>query len=197
VEDAYLKEDGTVWATHLILRTPAGNILQELFSNDISIGVSSRGYGQVRKQGEDEIVEDREFHLETWDFVYVPSVEAARPRPIRTEGNKISTPHNFQKLRVEEIASTKSNDNVSNNYVRQLQQLHYCLNECKDLPIRIRTKSDLDKVTRTIKRLSESLADTPINTNDVYVQFLKAKAAAKLQTLYRLLDTQTRGKGHS
>ncbi len=78
----------------LILNTPDGKILQELFSVGVPVGISSRGAGEVAEQGDEEIVQDG-YMLETFDFVYDPSVASARPTPIReskeslTKGNNV------------------------------------------------------------------------------------------------------------
>lgn len=92
VEDVQRK-DGTIFVTHTIFNTPAGQILKEYFDNGISVPVSSRGSGNTRKDGDSEIVEAADYELDTWDFVYLPSVATARTRPVEslqtTHGSKI------------------------------------------------------------------------------------------------------------
>ncbi len=67
----------------IVLDTPAGKVLQELFLNGYNPGISSRGQGDVRIEEGREVVEDN-YILETWDFVYDPSVEDARPKMIES-----------------------------------------------------------------------------------------------------------------
>lgn len=59
-----------------ILPTPSGNILKQLFNNNITVGISSRGMGSVRQIGETIEVQD-DFELMCWDFVSTPSTPGA------------------------------------------------------------------------------------------------------------------------
>ena len=59
-----------------VLPTPSGNILKELFNNNITVGISSRGMGSVRQIGETIEVQD-DFELMCWDFVSTPSTPGA------------------------------------------------------------------------------------------------------------------------
>lgn len=59
-----------------ILPTPSGNILRELFNNNITVGISSRGMGSVRQIGETLEVQD-DLELLCWDFVSTPSTPGA------------------------------------------------------------------------------------------------------------------------
>jgi len=60
-----------------ILDTPNGRILKTLFEASVPVGISSRGRGDVRTEGEYDIVEDN-YDLEVWDYVNSPSVGEAR-----------------------------------------------------------------------------------------------------------------------
>ena len=64
-----------------ILPTPSGNILKELFSCGITIGVSSRGMGSLQEIGETLEVQD-DFELLCWDFVSTPSTPGAYVAPL-------------------------------------------------------------------------------------------------------------------
>jgi hypothetical protein len=55
-----------------ILPTPSGNILRALIENNISVGVSSRGMGSLKQDGNVMEVQD-DFELLCWDFVSTPS----------------------------------------------------------------------------------------------------------------------------
>ncbi|MDC1160183.1 hypothetical protein OAT10_00365 [Luminiphilus sp.] len=59
-----------------VLNTPSGKVLQELINANIKIGISSRGLGSVRQQGQDTIVED-DFQLICFDIVSEPSTPNA------------------------------------------------------------------------------------------------------------------------
>lgn len=73
----------------LILDTPSGQILQELYTVGIPVGVSSRGRGDTRPGEDCDVVEDN-YEAETWDFVYQPSVISAYPSPVG-ESKSVST----------------------------------------------------------------------------------------------------------
>ena len=55
-----------------ILPTPSGNILKELISHGVTVGVSSRGMGSLEQRGGVMEVQD-DFELLCWDFVSTPS----------------------------------------------------------------------------------------------------------------------------
>jgi len=60
-----------------ILPTPSGNILKELFLNNITVGISSRGMGSVKPLGEGTVEVQDDFELLCWDFVSTPSTQGA------------------------------------------------------------------------------------------------------------------------
>lgn len=63
-----------------VLSTPAGNIIKELFANNITVGISSRGMGSVQEsQGVLRVQED--FEILCWDMVSNPSTQGAFMRP--------------------------------------------------------------------------------------------------------------------
>ena len=65
-----------------VLPTPSGNILKELFLNNITVGISSRGMGSVKPLGEGTVEVQDDFELLCWDFVSTPSTQGAFVRPI-------------------------------------------------------------------------------------------------------------------
>lgn len=76
------RKDGIIYATHLIFNTPAGRLVREYFENKVPVCVSSRGSGSTRMEGGAEIVEASDFILDTFDFVFVPSVSIAVAQPV-------------------------------------------------------------------------------------------------------------------
>lgn len=84
VREAYL-ENGVVHGTVEILGTPSGQILQSLIESGVTLGISSRGVGSTRKQGDYYVVQD-DFQLICWDFVSEPSTPGAFMLP---EGKRI------------------------------------------------------------------------------------------------------------
>lgn len=86
VREAYI-ENGTVFGTVEILdKTPSGAILAGLIESNVKLGISSRGVGSTRKQGDYYVVQD-DFQLICWDFVSEPSTPGAFMLP---EGRRIN-----------------------------------------------------------------------------------------------------------
>lgn len=75
IKEAYL-ERGVVYGTVELLDTPSGKILQSLVESGVKLGISSRGVGSVKKQGDYHIVQD-DFQLICWDYVSEPSTPGA------------------------------------------------------------------------------------------------------------------------
>lgn len=69
-----------------ILNTPMGKIVQDLISANVKIGISSRGVGSTKKEGDYYVVQD-DFQLICWDIVSDPSTPGAFMLP---EGRKIN-----------------------------------------------------------------------------------------------------------
>lgn len=86
VTEAHI-ENGTVIGTVEILNTPSGKILQSLVESKVKLGISSRGVGSTKKQGDYYVVQD-DFQLICWDYVSEPSTPGAFMIP---EGKQISS----------------------------------------------------------------------------------------------------------
>jgi len=81
-----------------ILTTPSGNILKELFKNDITVGISSRGMGSVSQLGEGRVEVEDDFELLCWDFVSTPSTHGAFMKPMGINENYTSRQNKYTKL---------------------------------------------------------------------------------------------------
>jgi hypothetical protein len=75
VREAYM-ESGVCYGLVELLDTPAGKILQSLVESGVTLGISSRGVGSTRRQGDHDVVQD-DFQLICWDFVSEPSTPGA------------------------------------------------------------------------------------------------------------------------
>ena len=75
VREAYMDGDGC-YGTVEILDTPSGKILKSLVSSGVTLGISSRGVGSTRREGDHQVVQD-DFQLICWDFVSEPSTPGA------------------------------------------------------------------------------------------------------------------------
>lgn len=92
VREAHVDGD-VVYGMVEILDTPSGKILQSLVESGVKLGISSRGVGTTKKQGDYQIVQD-DFQLICWDFVSEPSTPGAF---MMAEGRQIR-PEELQKL---------------------------------------------------------------------------------------------------
>jgi len=86
VREAHI-DNGVVYGTVEILDTPSGKILQSLVESGVKLGISSRGVGSTKKQGDYHVVQD-DFQLICWDYVSEPSTPGAFMLP---EGKKIES----------------------------------------------------------------------------------------------------------
>lgn len=84
IRDAYM--DGDVcYGTVELLDTPCGKILQSLVESGVTLGISSRGVGSTKRDGDSQVVQD-DFQLICWDVVAEPSTPGAF---LMAEGKKI------------------------------------------------------------------------------------------------------------
>jgi hypothetical protein len=86
IKEAYL-EKGVVYGSVELLDTPSGKILQSLVESGVKLGISSRGVGSTKKQGDYHVVQD-DFQLICWDYVSEPSTPGAFMLP---EGKTINS----------------------------------------------------------------------------------------------------------
>jgi Prohead core protein serine protease len=86
VKEAYL-DKGVVYGTVELLDTPSGKILQSLVESGVKLGISSRGVGSTKKQGDYHVVQD-DFQLICWDYVSEPSTPGAF---MMAEGKQINS----------------------------------------------------------------------------------------------------------
>lgn len=85
IREAWM-EGNTCYGTVEILDTPMGKILQSLTESGVTLGISSRGVGSTKKDGDSQVVQE-DFQLICWDFVAEPSTPGAF---MMAEGKKIS-----------------------------------------------------------------------------------------------------------
>ena len=75
IREAYM-DNGVCYGTVELLDTPSGKILQSLVESGVTLGISSRGVGSTRREGDHDVVQD-DFQLICWDFVSEPSTPGA------------------------------------------------------------------------------------------------------------------------
>jgi len=71
-----------LYGTVEILPTPSGNILKQLFQNNITVGISSRAMGSTSPIGEGLVKVEEDLEIVCWDFVSQPSTFGAYMKPI-------------------------------------------------------------------------------------------------------------------
>ena len=95
VREAHLEGD-VVFGTVELLDTPAGKILQNLVEAGVTLGISSRGVGSTRREGDHQVVQD-DFQLICWDFVSEPSTPGAFMMREGKEVNRAELNKQFKK----------------------------------------------------------------------------------------------------
>lgn len=75
VREAYMQGD-ICYGTVEILDTPSGKILKSLVDSGVTLGISSRGVGSTKREGDYQVVQE-DFQLICWDFVTEPSTPGA------------------------------------------------------------------------------------------------------------------------
>jgi len=85
VRSAHMEGD-ICYGTVELLDTPSGKILQSLVESGVTLGISSRGVGSTRREGDYDVVQD-DFQLICWDYVSEPSTPGAF---MMREGREIS-----------------------------------------------------------------------------------------------------------
>lgn len=101
-----------VWGRMEILPTPSGNILKVLFTEGITVGVSSRGMGSVKNINEDTVEVQPDFSLLCIDAVSTPSTHGSFMRPLK-EGKEYNiiteNPYNKVNNIITEILCNRTN----------------------------------------------------------------------------------------
>jgi hypothetical protein len=86
IREAYM-DDGVCYGVVELLDTPMGKILQSLVESGVTLGISSRGVGSTKRDGDIQVVQD-DFQLICWDFVAEPSTPGAF---MMAEGKKVNS----------------------------------------------------------------------------------------------------------
>lgn len=85
VREARMDGDSVIGSIE-ILDTPSGKIIQSLINSGVTLGISSRGVGSTRREGNSQIVQD-DYQLICFDMVSEPSTPGAF---MIAEGRKIT-----------------------------------------------------------------------------------------------------------
>lgn len=102
VTELHYDNTGDVHGELEILTTPCGKILEELISNGVKIGISSRGVGSLEETG-DYLVVQEDYKMLAFDIVAEPSTQGAFPERLSEDiirfinETKTMKPHNVKK----------------------------------------------------------------------------------------------------
>ena len=208
VKEAYMQGD-VVYGAIEILDTPSGKIIQSLIESGVTLGISSRGVGSTKRQGNSQIVQD-DFQLICFDMVSEPSTPGAF---VMKEGKTISQKdlkHTFNKSdRLNRIFNEIKNGNKMEKLFRS--ELKSIVKEClveilsegllhdnsNSIQESINRKnftkkpskrtSHLDKITfgqsnkKNTNRKINANIDTNITSNPIINSMLKDTALSTLQ----------------
>lgn len=106
-------DDGKLYGVFDVLDTPNGRILKTLLDYGTSIGVSSRGEGDLISDysGED-IVDPETYQFECWDAVILPAVKAARVNRVNESLEQKKT---LKQALLEDLNRSSDNDKLVMN----------------------------------------------------------------------------------
>lgn len=144
-EKPKLNKEGQLCGVFDILATPCGKILKQLCDYGCTIGVSSRGSGDVDINDE---VDPNTYTCECWDAVLIPAVKTARMQYV-TEG--LQKNKSLKQALVESI--NKAEDKDKKIMKETLDELNINLEECDKLPGG--TPVDPDKIPTLIEEIEE------------------------------------------
>lgn len=83
ITDLKIDGDDYVRGKYEVLDTPHGRVLKELLRSQVKLGISSRGNGELKKDGGEAVVVPESYKLDTFDVVLDPSVEEAFPSVLK------------------------------------------------------------------------------------------------------------------
>lgn len=117
-------DDGKLYTVIDILDTPNGRILKTLLDYGTTVGISSRGEGDlISDYNGDEIVDPDTYQYETSDIVLLPAVKTARLTPVVESLNRKT----LKQALLEDINKSKDSDKLVMN--ETLESLGIKLNE--------------------------------------------------------------------
>lgn len=118
-------DDGRLYTVIDILDTPNGRILKTLLDYGTTVGISSRGEGDlITDYNGDEIVDPDTYQYETSDIVLLPAVKSARLTPVV---ESLTSNKTLKQALLEDLR--KSNDNDKLVMSETLESLGINLNE--------------------------------------------------------------------
>ncbi len=115
VRELYIEGTTVLGSIEVLDKVPSGAILKGLVDHKVKLGISSRGVGSTRKQGEYNVVQD-DYQIICWDMVSEPSTPSAFMIP---EGKMIDESELKQLFRKSDRIDRVLNDILSYNKLRR------------------------------------------------------------------------------
>lgn len=118
-------DKGELWTVVDVLDTPNGRILKTLLDYGTTVGISSRGEGDIITDSNgEEIVDPDTYQYETHDIVLVPAVKLARLSAVR---ESLDNKKNLKQALLEDLDKSNANDKLV--MTKTLESLGIDLNE--------------------------------------------------------------------
>ena len=163
-----------------ILDTPSGRILRTLLDAGCKIGVSSRGEGDVRTQGDRDVVDEDSYTFVGFDAVVMPAVRAAKPtlqesfkhtslkESLKKEIEQATTTYELSVLekviKATNLPDTDSLLESVENKVKELDRPTESSNLLGDLET---ASGEIAKLKKEIKSLKENLTTCKTRTGEL------------------------------
>lgn len=146
-------KDGKLYGIFDILDTPNGRILKTMCDYGCSIGVSSRGEGEVTEDYDgNESVEPDSYSCECWDAVLLPAVKDARVSLVTESLDKKRYNKTLRQSLTEEL--NKADEDSKKIMTETLSNLNLDLNESKEEDEK--EKAYLDKVEQVVTTVCDA-----------------------------------------
>lgn len=148
-------DDGKLYGVFDVLDTPNGRILKTLLDYGTTIGVSSRGEGDLMTDyNGEEVVDPDTYQFECWDAVILPAVKAARVNLVTESLQKKNLK---QALREQLAKSTNPDKQIMNETLQSLDiDLNDSINESEMINEGIQYKGYDMTITRSGVQLRKS-----------------------------------------
>lgn len=146
-------KDGKLYGIFDILDTPNGRILKTMCDYGCSIGVSSRGEGEVTEDYDgNESVEPDSYSCECWDAVLLPAVKDARVSLVTESLDKKRYNKTLRQSLTEEL--NKADEDSKKIMTETLSNLNLDLNE--SIEEDEKEKAYLDKVEQVVTTICDA-----------------------------------------
>lgn len=164
-----------------VLNTPSGKVLQELFRAGVEVGISSRGRGTSYVRNGVEYVNEADFTLDAFDFVYRPSTPGAYP--------KLAEAVMKNSVYGKDTAMTVKLDEFKRLDVRAVAILK-AIGESVDLAKLTAFHTECVEMEATISAIAAGLTEDDVKEHGEYAEEVVGKVLEARAAVTALLDEQ-------